>query len=163
MLDLGEQVDRQERRPSQIEKVVLDAHLLEPQQVGPDLGQRRFDFVSGREEGMPRPRGGVAVSGPSLEKLEYLTGRRQSGGDSLEPLAFCLWIEQRAGRHGRGRGWGRFGLGLSRLGSIGDRGGRLRGNTIMPAPFDLVPEIGDDTIEELRAPAGSSGWRSRLR
>ena len=59
-LDLGEQVDGQERRPAQVEKVVLDSHRLEPQQVGPDLGQGRFDLVARRDERAGPARGGIA-------------------------------------------------------------------------------------------------------
>ena len=72
---LGEQVDGQERRPSQVEKVVLNPHRLEPQQVGPDLGQFGLDLGARRDERTGRAWAGVAVD----QSAAWMVSRTCSG------------------------------------------------------------------------------------
>ena len=142
-LDPGEQVDGQERRPAQVEEVVADPHRLDPQQVGPDPGDRRLDLGAGRH-------GRRAVGGPGpmaarsgADRLEDLLRVRQLGGDPLEPLRLAAGLGAGARRLDglRGVAHGLVSGRDRRLRPIGDARGRLRRDLVPQAPLDL-PAVG---------------------
>ena len=76
-LDPGEQVDGQQRRPAQVEVIVVDPHGLEPQQVGPDLGQLEPRSRCRGASGAGPPAAGHAVAGPAWRASRTCSGTVQ--------------------------------------------------------------------------------------